>query len=77
MFWLRNKKNNFQLCTLIGGPGFGMANNINPDQTTPSGLCLFDQVVMTKYLESGMWIGDIWKVCAFNNVLDSTKIVVA
>ena len=43
---------------------------INPDQTTPSCLCLFDQVVMPKNLESGMWIGDIWKVRAFNYVLD-------
>ena len=28
MFWLRNKKNNFQLHTLIWGPGYGMGGTV-------------------------------------------------
>ena len=32
MFWLRSKKNNFQLSTLIWGSAISVSNGLDPDQ---------------------------------------------
>ena len=43
MFWLRNKKNNFQLHTLIWGPGFGSIECLN--QITQAGNAILNKIV--------------------------------
>ena len=51
MFWLRNKKNNFPLQTLVSRPVICVkvsetkVDNVNPDYTASSEFTLFAQVL--------------------------------